>query len=506
MSPIPSFARAPAIGPSGAVCVPPFAVAATSTVYLPNVTRRLGGPDGFYTPFIIQNTGSLTTELEVTFYKFSDGTCVQQYRVPSLAPGAAHSNNPNDDVRNTSLPDDAQFSVVVRSFGSTIVGVVNQHQNSNDPLRAEAMSYNGFIAGAKTVYLPNITRKFFGLFNTPFIIQNLGGLTASVNASFKPFDGNGPTIVIRRVIDPGRAKAIDPESDDPILGAPGLTDDKQYAVTVTSNQDVAVVVNTQADKSSVAHPIAFATNGITRGAETIYGAFATNNVMGSDRYSTIIVQNLGIAAITPKITFSTFDDFDLGADNTYTFPPIQPNASKAFDPRFSFSTQGTTNTLCDVGGTDCLANGEYTFKIEAPGGSIAAQVNVSGLVVGMGYTATASPGTKVFLPNVPKGLCFCPVPNLTAGWSGHLYVQSVTAASVTLRYYSTASGILAHTHTFPIRPGRGLTRSPWGHSELAPDREYSVVVESGGGTVNVVVLESARGADNAMMYEGFPGP
>ena len=60
--------------------------AVTSTVYLPNITRRLGGPDGFYTPFIIQNTGSTNTELEVSFYKFTDGSCVERYLIfaPSI--------------------------------------------------------------------------------------------------------------------------------------------------------------------------------------------------------------------------------------------------------------------------------------------------------------------------------------------------------------------------------------------------------------------------------------
>jgi hypothetical protein len=66
--------------------------------------------------------------------------------------------------------------------------------------------------------------------------------------------------------------------------------------------------------------------------------------------------------------------------------------------------------------------------------------------------------------------------------------------------------MLAYTETFSIRPGRAVQRSPWSYAELVPDREYSVVVESGGGAVNVVVVESARFADNAMMYEGFPGP
>src|SRR5207237_314326 len=244
--------------------------AVTTTVYLPNHTRTLGDPDGFYTPFIIQNTGTANTELEVSFYKFTDGTCVERYLVFGVAPGTSHSNDPRDTVKNPSLPDNAQFSVVVQSFGSKIVGVVNEQQGTGT--RSEALSYDGFTAGANTVYLPNITRKFFGLFDTPFIIQNLGSSTASVTASFKSFDGTGPIIVVPRTIDPGKAKPIDPDSDDINLGAPGLTDNKQYAVTVSSNQPVAVVVNTQADKPTVAQPVASSTDGITSGAATVYGA------------------------------------------------------------------------------------------------------------------------------------------------------------------------------------------------------------------------------------------
>src|SRR5438105_4579015 len=293
-----------------------------------------------------------------------------------MAPGTSHSNDPNDTVKNPSLPDNAQFSVVVQSFGSKIVGVVNEHQNVLDPVRAEALSYDGFTTGANTVYLPNITRKFFGLFDTPFIIQNLGSSTASVTSSFKSFDGTGPTIVIPRTIDPGRAKPIDPDSDDIALGAPGLTDNKQYAVTVSSNQPIAVVVNTQADKPTVAQPVAWSTDGVTTGAPTLYGAYAAKNAQGIGRYSPIIVQNLGAAAVTPKITFTPLTGSP-GTANTYTFPAINPNSSKPFDPRFSFSTQGTTNAPCSGGGADCPAEGEYSIKIEAVGGTIAAQINVA---------------------------------------------------------------------------------------------------------------------------------
>src|SRR5436309_1363597 len=263
-------------------------------------------------------------------------------------------------------------------------------------------------AVTSTVYLPNITRRLGGPngFYTPFIIQNTGTVNTEPEISFyNVTDGTGPTIVIPRTIDPGRAKPIDPDSDDIALGAPGLTDNKQYAVTVSSNQPVAVVVNTQADKASVANPVAWSTDGVTTGAATLYGAYAAKNAQGVGRYSPIIVQNLGAAAVTPKITFTPLTGSP-GTANTYTFPAIKPNASKAFDPRFSFSTQGTTNVPCATGGADCLADGEYNIKIEAVGGTIAAQVNVSSAATGMGYSATASPATKFFLPILTKSLCY----------------------------------------------------------------------------------------------------
>ncbi|MEK6206402.1 MAG: hypothetical protein AABM32_02065 [Chloroflexota bacterium] len=477
--------------------------ALTTTVYLPNITRRLGGPTGFYTPFIIQNTGTAATLLEVSFYKFTDGTCVSRFQVFNLQPGTSYSNDPNDTVKNPTLPDDAQFSVVVRSFGAQVVGVVNEHAGTG--VRAEALSYNGFNAGAKTVYLPNITRRFFGLFVTPFIIQNLGTATASVTATFRTFDGTGEPIIIPRTIEPGRSKPIDPNSNDFNLGAPGLVDGKQYSVTVQSNENIAVVVNTHADAPTVAQPVAYATNGVTSGAATIYGAYAAKNAFGVGRYSTIVVQNLGAAAVTPTITFTPLNG-STGTANTYTFPAIQPNASKAFDPRFSYSTQGTTNLTCSVGNADCLAEGEYSFKITATGGNLAAQLNVFTASTAMGYSATATPAAKFFLPNVTKSLCFCPAPDIATGWTTPILLQSVTATNITLRWYNFLGGGLAFTQTVTLAPGTGIRIDPWTIPSLAADRQYSVVVDGGTGTVTAIVSEFAALGDNAMIYEGFASP
>jgi hypothetical protein len=493
-----SFPLTKELGPPGP-CDSSTGLPLTQTLYLPNITKNLGGPTGWYTPFIVQNTGTASTTLEVSFYRFSDGTCVARSIVPNLAPGTSYANDPRDTVKNATLPVEGQFAVVVKSHGSTVVGVVNEHQGTG--ARAEALSYNGFNAGATTVYLPNITRRLFNLFVTPFIIQNLGTATANVQSTFRTFDGTGSPVTISRVIEPGRAKPIDPNSNDFQLGAPGLTDNKQYAVTVTSTQPVAVVVNTHADHAGVAEPVAYATDGVTAGASTIYGAYAAKNAAGINRYSTIVVQNLGTTAVTPQITFTPLVGA-AGTANTYTFAtPVQPNSAKAFDPRFSFSTQGTTNTPCSTGGTDCLADGEYSIRISG-GASLAAAVNVISDITAdtaMGYSATAAPATKYFLPNVTRTL------GGANGWTTPIVLQTVTATGASVQWRRFSDGALITTQNLTIPVGSAMKIDPRTVSGLSDDTQYAVTVNGTGGTVTAVVTElNFEGGDGAMIYEGFP--
>ncbi|MEK7285583.1 MAG: hypothetical protein AAB114_06970, partial [Chloroflexota bacterium] len=140
----------------------------TTTVYLPNITKTLGGPGGWVTPFIVQNVGTAAATLEGSFYRFSDGSLVTCRKVTGLAPGTSFADVPNND---TDLPADSQFAVVVRSFGSQVVSVVNEHQGAGE--RAEALSYVGLTTGATKVALPYVA-KAVGGWVTTFIIQNLG--------------------------------------------------------------------------------------------------------------------------------------------------------------------------------------------------------------------------------------------------------------------------------------------------------------------------------------------
>ena len=373
--------------------------------------------------------------------------------------------------------------MVVKSYGSTVVSVVNEHQGVTD--RAEAMSYDGFSAGAKSVFLPNITRRFFG-FVTPIIIQNLGAATTTATAQFVARGGGAPTQSFIRVIDPGKSQFIDPNS------TVGLIDGTAYAVTVTADQPIAVVVNTHHDDSFVAQPVAYSADGIATGATTVYAPYFAKNATRVG-VSTAVVQNVGTTASTPSLKFAPLGG---GTATTISLGTVNPGNSSAFDPRYT--NGNTTQPLCGaIASTGCLADGEYSLEISAGGGSVAAAISVIGAASAMGYTALSLASPKYFLPNVTRTL------GGATGWTTPILLQSATATSATLNWYRFSDGSLVTTQTVPLSPGSGVRVDPRSVPALTDDTQYAVVVSATGGNVAAVVVELANNADNAMIYEGF---
>lgn len=296
------------LAPSGAaraaVCPPftgpaPRADLPTDTVYLPNVTKTLGGPGGWVTPFIVQNVASAgATDLELSFYRFADGCLVARRIVSGLQPFRSYADVPNNDA---DLPGDTQFSVVVRSFGTGVVAVVNQVQGGGASF--QGLAYTGSGTGATTVYLPNVTRRFFG-YDVPFIIQDLGGTTARATVSFVSFDG---TIRYSTSVtaEPGQSAVVDPNFLPAYTGqaGSGLADGTQYAVTITSDQPVTVVANAHNETGA---PVGYSHNGLASGAATLYAPYAGKNADGVGRFSPVVVQNLGSSAVDPTLTFTPY--------------------------------------------------------------------------------------------------------------------------------------------------------------------------------------------------------
>ena len=443
-----------------------------SSVYIPNVTKTLGGPSGWTTPFIIQNIGTASTDLEVRFHRFGAGGIAACRNVHGLAPGASFADIPSNDP---DLPDNTQFSVLVRAFGSDVVAVVNQQAGAGPS--AEGDAYVGASTGSTTVFLPNIVRRFFG-FHTPIIIQSIYispvDVSTIVTANFVSFDGT-KTATITRMLCCGQSQFIEPNVE------PVLADGTQYAVAVTATHPISILVNTHRDEG-VSTPVMYSVTGIPSdgGAATLYGPYAVKNVPGVGRgISTIVVENMGTGSVSPTLTFTALGG---GASTTISGPATGPGRSWVFDPRYTGGD--TTKAICGaVASPGCLADGEYSFVAQASG-SIAAQVNViwetpSGEPqTAAGYTASARPSSKVYLPNLTRTL------GGADGWTTPFLVQSAGATNVKVSWYRFSDGSLVTTQNLALTANSALRVDPRGIPALSDDTQYSVVADG-----NVAVLD-----------------
>jgi hypothetical protein len=447
----------------------PARAAVPFTVYLPNITKTLGGADGWHTPFIVQNVGATTTSITVSFYKFIDGSLVAT-RKADLLPGRSFVDSPRDDP---DLPDNAQFSVVITSSAGPVVAVVNEHQGFD--AGNEALSYSGIATGSSRVALPLVYKNIDDWITT-LIVQNVGAFTTDVTASFVSLDGKNRATV-SRTIDAGRSKFIDPRVEPSI--APGVI----YSVTVSSAEPIAVVANSHHDLLGVMPAMGDSYNGVpSTTATTTYLPFVPAHTDGIGAFSRLYIENGGGAPAVPTLQFTRLGS-SAPADPTATVrgPTLQPG-------------EGYT-VMAQV------PDGDYSLTIS--GGSFAAVVAIFTNASAMHYTSTTTPASKLFLPNVTRALSFAPG---DPGWTTPIYVQSVTAASATVKWYRFSDGTLVTSQEVPLAPGATTRIDPATVSGLSDRSQYAVTIESAGTLVAIVTEINPFGGDDAMIYKGFPAP
>jgi hypothetical protein len=445
----------------------------TSTNYLPNITRRLGGPNGWDTPFYVQNAGTTTaTSIEASFYFFDTGGFATCHAHTNVVAGASVLDDPN---LASDLLDGKQYSVVVRSYGSAAVAAVNQAQTTSSGA-LEALSYSGFNGGATTVYVPNVTRRFFG-YDVPLIVQNLGVSSATVTATFTSFDGT-QTVNIPLTVGAGRSGVIDPDFTS------GLTDGTQYAVKLTSSQPIGVVANAH---NEAIGPVAFSHNGLAAGAGSIYAPYATKSATS---FSPVVVQNVGSSTTSATLTFTPLGG---GAAQTFTVSNIPAGGAQAFDVRFPNGVALPNTPVCTVGSASCLAYGNYSLVITSPG-LVAAVVLPNSNTTAAGYLAAVGPTSKSVLPVVQRNM---------SGWNDPIYLQSIGASSATLQYYVIGAGTLAATQTQPLTTGTGMKIDPATVAGLADGQQYAVVITGNGALTAIVDELNPATGDGTMIYEGF---
>ena len=458
----------------------------TTTVFLPNITKMLGGPSGWVTPFIVQNVGVKKATLEVSFYRFSDGGLVACRKVSDLAPATSFADYPNND---SDLPPDAQFSVVVKSFGSEVVSVVNEHQGLGTPARAEALSYNGLTSGATTVYLPFVAKpepapcsavpQTEATCNvrwvTTFVMQNFGTVDAAVTARFVSYDG-ASIATLNRTIAPGRSRFIDP-SVEALLRA-----GRYYSVVLTSTQPIGVIANAHDDAPTTTAPRGFSYNGVPQPSfGDVFLPYLRRDGVAPRTYANgLLIQNGGAGDVTPTITFQR-----LGGGNPFAIAapaPIKAGLTWYLDPE----------------AYPVLTVGEYSAVVS--GGALAVLDATLAGGAAMGYIGMPGQGNRAYLPNVTRTL------GGARGWSTPIVVQSTGATSATLRWYRFSDGaLIARQSIGPFGRGVALRVDPRNVLGLSDDTQYGVVVDAQGGTIAAIVTElNFEGGDGTMIYEGFP--
>jgi hypothetical protein len=472
----------------------------TTTIYLPNITKTLGGPDGWVTPFIVQNIGTAATTLEVSFYRFGDGALMACRKIGGLQPYTSFADVPNNDA---DLPGDSQFAVVVRSFGAQVVAVVNEHQNEHSATRAEALSYTGFSAGATSTYLPFIAKPTPApcpavpqteltcnlRWLTTFIMQNLGTAVATVTARFQSYDG-AVTATLTRTITPGRSQFIDPSVE------PGLTAGRYYAVTLTSTQPVGAIVNAHDDAPTQTAPRAFSYNGVAQPtAGDIFVPYvrrdggAARSLPGG-----VAIQNAGPSDATPTLTFQRLGG--AGPVSISAPAPIKPGAAWHFDPEIYASVGGYQ--LCAAAGPGrCIDLGEHSLVVS--GGTFAVVSAVLAPGNAMGFSGAPAETNRAFVPNVTRTL------GGPSGWTTPIVLQSNGATGAVLRWYRFADGALILRQTVgPLSRGASLRIDPRSVAGLADNTQYAVVVDAQNGNLAAIVTElTFTGGDGTMAYEGF---
>src|SRR6266542_1353231 len=459
---VPTPVRAAA--PRGGLTAESAASAALTptTVYLPNITRMLGGPTGWQTPFIVQNIASENVDLDISFYSFADGSLVASRHIAALKPGTSFADVPNND---TDLPENGQFSVVIKSTGQ-VVSVVDGHQGTGD--RAEALSYSGISSGALKVSLPYVAKQANGWLTT-FVIQNLGTAPASADIALQ---AGLTTVVLTRTIQPGRSQFVDPRVER------SLAIETEYAATITADQPIAVVADAHNDGPDVKSPRAYSYNGVANPGTTTFVPYAAKNGDGVHRSSTLYVQNAGDE---PAISY--IDLYAAGLEVPLAFHSTFP-----LDPG--------ERVRLPLDQVSLIPDGEYAVAFT--GGNFAVLNVTTTTTTALGFTG-GSASSRLFLPNVARGL------GGPAGWSTPIELQSAGAPAATIRFQRFGDGALVLTQTVTgLATGRSIRIDPRFLSGL-PDGQYSVLIDSTSGTLAAVVLAYASGGDGAMAYEAFPG-
>lgn len=438
------------------------AAAPVERLYLPNVTKTLGGPEGWTTTIAVQNAWSSRTALRLQLYRFSDGMEAGAFESPVLEPGQHWIFDP---LAYATLPEDTQFSAVLDTAGRGAAVAVTSST-------VASMSYVAGQLGASRVLLPRVSCQPDG-WVTPIIVQNAGDDTAIASITFY---GEGGAAAARSELPPllpGRSAVTLPCG----LGlGPGV-----YSALVEGPRDARLVTVVNEHRTGVARSYL----GITDGAERVYLPNVTKFLGGEDGWSTpFVVQNVGDTNATVRFVFRALDSGEL----------VSKAGPVSLAPRQRYAIE--------VRSLPGLPAGQYSVTIA--GDAAAHLLALVDEVENSSGRSTAYPGILAGAPTA-----YLPFVQKSSGdgaWTSPVIAQNVgtSPADLTLTLFDRAGAVASQRTFISVAPGASVAYDPRADPRL-PAGRYAAIMQ-GSGPVAAVVNHSDRSTEHrAFAYVGAPG-
>ncbi len=179
----------------------------------------------FYSNVVVQNASASAVDVTVEIFAPGSSTPVKTQTATGVP---ANASVAFEQEGLTELADNQFYSAKISGTGNIapIVNIYGKGTTDN-----QLYSYNAFTSGSQTAYAPVVMSNYFG-YNTALVVQNIGSSSASVTVTYT--NGHADTYTVA----PGAAESIFTPG---VAGVP--SGNTLYGATVTSNQDVVVLVN-----------------------------------------------------------------------------------------------------------------------------------------------------------------------------------------------------------------------------------------------------------------------
>src|SRR5207247_682726 len=170
-------------------------------IYLPNVTKTLGGPSGWTTPFIVQSQGAFVASIR--WYRMSDGVQVfsQTLALGLALQGTGYKIDPGFWAQ---LANNTQYAVVIESSTGGVGAVVLELNNRGGD---SAMAYEAMTAAPPTAFgvsncTPSASRagasvrcRMYGFppgtSSVTYTVQRSGGTSSQETLTDEPIAADG---------------------------------------------------------------------------------------------------------------------------------------------------------------------------------------------------------------------------------------------------------------------------------------------------------------------------